>query len=206
MSDEQQQAVVEKPDEQAPPASEETGAQEQQKPDPLEELLAQYDEGVSEPQEQQQTPSEPETVSRDEFEALRRDLTAVDTERDMKEAISAIRGDTGFGKDSFVEAWLDGEARDDPRLAKAWQDRRKDPKGFSKIMSSLAVKYAEEVKSVPDPNVTEDLGAVAAAVRGASKQAPSTEFNYEAEKEKAGKMSDAELEKYKRDLARQAGY
>ena len=71
-----------------------------------------------------------------------------------------------------MEAWLDAQARSDPRLAAAWSQRHANPKQFQKVVTGLSQSFAKKYGKLPDKQATEDREAVTAAVRGASTRAP----------------------------------
>lgn len=191
---EQQQSVADQkqPDEQATPASEDNSARESQD-DELEKLLAEYEEQpkqeeAKQPQSDSQEPSssqlkpeaeQPQTA--EDIEAVKRRLDEQErreAERqfrvDMDETVKTVRGDLdpGFFTDKFVESWIDAEARDDPRLQRAWQTRREDPKRFERVRQELAKRLHDHASKLPDRQPTEDYAAVADAVRRESNKAP----------------------------------
>lgn len=95
-------------------------------------------------------------------------------EADMKETVKSVRGDipADVVSDRLVRAWIDAAAEEDPRLAKAWVNRKKDPAAFTRIVGQLGKNFAKEFSKRPDPAVTEDRAIVANAVRNASGKAP----------------------------------
>ena len=207
-----QQAVVENTEGQVTPAPEGTDAREN---DDLETLLSEYDhnqqnansDGIAE-QTRSATPK-PDPISQEhskESEVLKR-LDAMEAERkaerdaertsddqrrfkaDMATTVEAVRGDldADYFDDNWIESWIDGQAKDDRRLAKAWVDRAQNPKQFQKIVGELGRRFTKKFSSFPDKQATEDKDAVAAAVQGASTKAPEDKpTNYVG-------MSDAEF-------------
>lgn len=132
----------------------------------LETLLAQYDtetkkpEPVSpQPQTQQQQPAQVDPN-------VSRLLSRIDRE-DLGKLVGEVKGDLDFD-DEFVEAWIDTQARKDPRLQRAWLERESNPKAFGQIARELGKSFAKKANRRPDPALSEDREAVAAAVRGAS--------------------------------------
>ena len=109
--------------------------------------------------------------------------------RDMTETVKTVRGelDAEFFDDRFVEAWMDAQAREDPRLAKAWTERHANPKQFSKVVETLGRSFHKKYGKLPDKGATDDREAVSAAVRGASTKAP------EGKAPEFGRMNDAEF-------------
>lgn len=94
--------------------------------------------------------------------------------RDMKATVADVRGDLdpAIFDDQIVQAWIDVQAQNDPRLAQAWVNRHADPKKFEAVKGALGKSFAKKFSKMPDKQVTEDREIVAAAVRGASTRAP----------------------------------
>lgn len=94
--------------------------------------------------------------------------------QDMDKTIKNVRGDLDaeFFDDTFVESWIDAQARQDPRLHQAWLNRQANPKQFQKVVETLGRNFAKKYSKLPDKGVTEDREAVSNAVRGASTKAP----------------------------------
>ena len=113
--------------------------------------------------------------------------------QDMDKTIKSVRGDLDpeHFDDEFVEAWMDAQARRDPRLSNAWRDRRANPKGFQKVVDGLGRTFAKKYGKMPDKGATEDRDAVTAAVRGASTRAP------EGKAPDLGKMTEGEFQAWK---------
>ncbi len=119
--------------------------------------------------------------------------------RDMNDTVATIRGDLDpeVFDGPLIEGWLDSQAKQDPRLAKAWLERHANPKQFAQVTTALAKNFAKKFSKLPDRQVTEDREAVTAAVRGASNRAPENPpANY------AGK-SDAE---FREDVHKKYGF
>lgn len=210
MADEEKQSVADQTDADAEAkAHEADGAQE--KEESLDDLLSQYEQ-----KDEQTSKSEPEqTGDRESSEPDPKDLyqqmqSLVDQQaqerfnRDMSEAIETVRGDLDpeVADDALVRGWLDARASEDRRLANAWAQRHQDPKGFQKVLKRLNRELSQKFSSLPDKKATEDREAVAAAVRGASNQAPESD---DIDADKVAKMSDAEFEKFAQQMARKAG-
>lgn len=171
MSEEQktEQTVVEKTDATAKPPAEEIDARK----DDLDAILAEYDK--ANPPRSDDPKPEPKTDDgtgdlRDEMKALREEMAQREFKADMKNTVKDIRGelDPDAFDDHFMEAWLDGQARRDPRLQKAWLDRHDNPQRFTRIKQELARSFADRFSKLPDRNLTDDAETVAAHVRGAS--------------------------------------
>ena len=169
MSEEtQEQAVIEdQPDEQATPVAEGADAQD----DDLEKILAEFDAG-------DKAETTPEQQGGDDtlkkLQAIEQRLEQQQYQADMNNVVAKVRGDipADVFDDVDVEAWVDAQARREPKLQKAWVNRHKDPKAFDRVVAGLGKKFANKFASLPDPNATEDREAVTQAVRGSSNKAP----------------------------------
>jgi hypothetical protein len=194
-----QQPVVDTADAQAKPVADATDSARKDVDD-LDSLLAEFDQGTKKPD----TVSSPDTKPTLP-DALAQDVQALKSQaqewaqeknkRAIAETVDDIRGDVPkeVFDDEMVEAWLDAQARRDPRLAQAWLQREQNSQKWGKVKAELGRQLAKKAGSLPDRNATDDREAVAAAVRGASAKAavePAPNF---------GAMTDAELRKYNRE-------
>ena len=116
--------------------------------------------------------------------------------RDMDDTVKTIRGelDPEIFDGPLIQGWLDAQAQQDQRLAKAWVDRHANPKQFEQVKTALAKNFAKKFSKLPDAAATEDRAAVTAALRGASTRAP------EGKAPEYGKLSNADFEKEKAKL------
>ena len=110
----------------------------------------------------------------DQVKGLLSETAQVKFRQDMDVTIKNVRGDLDpeFFDDTFVESWMDAQARQDPRLAAAWANRHANPKQFGKVVDTLGRTFVKKYGKLPDKAATEDREAVTAAVRGASTKAP----------------------------------
>lgn len=173
MIEDKEQTATENANEQAPPATEESGAQES--PVDLETALSEYDErpGTTKPEPKPKT----ETDLRDDrLAAVELELSQRTYREDMGKVVNSVRGDFTAGevRDKYIDNWVNAEAQEDPRIAEAWSLRQKDPARFHRVVKGLGQKFALEHANLSnrDEKATGDREAVAAAVQGASKQAP----------------------------------
>lgn len=116
--------------------------------------------------------------------------------QDMGKLVEAVRGDLDpniFDSDT-VEAWIDGQARKDSRLTQAWLNRHNNPQQFERVKVELGKSFAKKFSKLPDRQVTDDVSAVTAAVRGASTRAP------ESKAPDFSKMSPSEFEAAKEKM------
>lgn len=75
----------------------------------------------------------------------------------------------------MARAWIVNEAMTDPALSSAWENRHASPEaaGIAQRQIDRALrKLGKHLRSMPDPNTTEDRNLVTAAVRGASGPPP----------------------------------
>lgn len=182
MSEENKQAVVEKPDAQAKPAAEGADARDD-KGDDLDALLSQYDtetqqkpgaDAASKPEQKQATDSDPVKKLATEVEELRRREADRQYRSDIQPVLQKLRGDIPpeLYDDEDIQDWLDREAKKDTRIAKAWQNRHDDPRTLDKVVDALGKRLSQRFSKLPDKQATDDRDAVAAAIRGASTKAP----------------------------------
>lgn len=146
----------------------------------LDALLAQYDKDVQpadrvETQPDRTLETNPETPTRDpRVDKLIERQIALESQADMDATLKDVRGnlDPQFFDDTIVRAWIDGEAARDPRLARAWVNRKENPKQFEQVKAALGRNFAKKFSRLPDRQATEDRELVTASVRGASTKAP----------------------------------
>lgn len=137
----------------------------------LDTLLAEFNQQTAPKTEPVPPPTQQQTAQPDPL--VQKLYTRFERE-DIGRLVKDVKGDLDED-DDLVEAWVDAQARKDPRLQKAWLEREANPQAFQRISKELGKKFAQRVSKRPDPQVTEDRNAVAAAVRGAStNRAPET--------------------------------
>lgn len=166
--------------------------------DELDKLLAEFEAGGSDDKPSKSAKPDTKTDT-NELDALRRkvdDLEGALREdkvgADLKASIKEVRGDLDADHfdDDFMIAFLDGQARKDPRLREAFAQRNANPKQWGRVLTTLGKQFAGKYGKMPDRQATEDREAVAAAVRGASTKAP------EGKAPDFGRMSDGEYRDY----------
>ena len=101
----------------------------------------------------------------------------------------------GVIPDSMAKGFLIGQAEDDPRLARAFAQRDKDPRTWDKAVQAIAKEFAKPYESLPDTSATEDREAVRAAARSTQIQ-PETELDAES----VSKMDKPEFDSAQRKL------
>lgn len=148
--------------------------------DDLDSLLTQYAEQTGSPT----PPPQDEAVTPDvkalkaEVETLKSQVQQVGQYRfqqDMADTVKSVKGDLDFVDNDMVEAWIDGQARKNEALQKAWLQRDSDPRNWQKIKTELGKRFQSQFSKMPDRAATEDREAVAAAVRGAASTRAPTE-------------------------------
>lgn len=149
--------------------------------DDLDALLSEYDSSTrAPPAPASPAPATPGAADTD-IKALTDEVRGLRTERqkevfrrDMDAMVKDVRGDLNpeLFDDRLVEAWIDGEARADPRLLQVFANRHENPKQFKKVVETLGRSFNKKWSKLPDRGATEDREAVTHAVRGASTHAP----------------------------------
>lgn len=207
MSEANTQPVVEKTEAPAVQGAEVNNSARNDAGDDLDKALSEFDEQQPKPVTQA-TSTQPEqkagaTNDQRAQEAPHNGrLSAIEKrffKQDMDATIKQVRGDMDpdLFDDSLVEAWINGEAKKDQRLATAWVNRDSNPAAFKKVVETLGRNFAKKYAKLPDAKATEDREIVAAAVRGASTKAP------EGKTPNFGGMSNAE---YREAHKREYGY
>lgn len=172
--------------------------------DDLDTLLKEFDQHEPKPAASSTTKPEPgqepdlkSLASKVEsIDGFMREQNAQTFKRDMKQTVADVRGDLdpNIFDEPLVQAWIDVQAQNDPRLAQAWVNRHAEPKKFEAVKAALGKNFAKKFSKMPDKQVTEDREIVAAAVRGASTRAPEakapnyaalSDNDFQAEKDKA---------------------
>lgn len=164
----------------------------------LDGLLNEFDTQTKPATQPQPEPAKPAPTEVVDTEA-RRELAEWKFEREIQPVVKTIRGDIPqeVFSDNEIRWWLDGQAKEDPRLQQAWLNRKANPAAWSKVEKAISAKLAKKFHKLPDPNATEDVEAVTAAVRGASRTAPADP------PPKFGSMSNAE---YRKTVKEKYGY
>lgn len=158
------------------PGAEETSAQSQATD--LDSLLNEFQEKTAKsdtspaPKPQPTADVSPDVTRR--VELLEKTLADERSAQALKPVIEKIRGDIPreILSDEEVLDLIDGRARRDTRLQRAWLNRANDPNAWNKIEKALGSELSKKFSKLPDPDATGDREAVTAAVRGASHKAP----------------------------------
>lgn len=195
MSEETTQTVVDETKVPAQPGTEVSGARNDGTD--LDTLLAEFDQGTKKPE-----PVSPPPVTQTQQPAQQTDpnllrLVSRIDRQDIASLVKDVKGDLDYD-DDLVEAWIDTQARRDPRLQRAWLERDANPQAFGRIAKELGKSFAKRAAKRPDPALTEDREAVVAAVRGAS-----TQRVPESPPVKLGNLSNAD---YRKQVREQFGF
>jgi hypothetical protein len=172
-----------------------TGSSAQDDVDPLDKLLAEYDQSTKPaatltPPETKPAPQpaiDPEFANR----MARVEKRLLD--EDIAGVVKNVAGDLKIPA-KFVRGWLNEMASERPEIDRAFQNKAKDPTTWARIEKSLNRELAKDYtrSDTIDENATVDREAVTAAIRGASAKVaaePAPDF---------GRMSDGELREYNR--------
>ena len=169
----------------------------------LDELLTEFN-----PQPTPQQQPQPQTSQPTEMDEVVDFVREVKTERQQKDLDDGISGavetmmkDESLSKldTTVVEGFLHGRAFKDKNFQKAFETRKDNPAAWNKAVSD-ATKDMSKKMSGPDEQITSDLAAATAAVRGTSNTTPSTDSNVKSSAE-LNTMSDADFESYKKERA-----
>jgi hypothetical protein len=204
------QTATENANDPAKPGSEATNGAPADTNDDLETALNEYDaanEGSSNGQTQTTTPAGTETAEQRlaRLEKQEADRQRSEAERvykaDLASAVASIRGEFTADEvaDETIEAWLEGRARNDPRVAQAWMKRGNDTAKYKRVLNALQNEFAQKharLRNV-DRDTTETTVVVADAVRRASNKAP------EGKAPDFTKLSDAE---YREKVRKEYGF
>ncbi len=160
--------------------------------DDIEELLRQFEEGTTQPQQTEQigeTAAERDRAFAEnlrahteglQLDSRRQELHAYEQqlalERDQKDALAAfetIRGNlpAEMFDDRMLDAWVNARAASDLAIQQAWQNRVADPRTYERTLNRLAVEFGEKFRRY-EPESEVDHAAVAQAVRGAGGTVP----------------------------------
>ena len=165
---ENEETVVETTQEASQTTSE---VKDAQVPD-LDSILSEFDKEFDKSFKGQVTPDpEQNEVSelRKTVELLVHQTSSGDIDKSV-DFISSQMGSEATVPKKVIKAMLNSMAVDDPRLRNAFDQRHADPARWNKVLKSAAKSIQKEFSGLPDRKLTEDRDAVAAVVRGASKQ------------------------------------
>jgi len=158
--------------------------------DPLDSLLSEWDDTAAEtPQPTPTTEPTPDPM----VQELYRDLI----ENDLSKAVDTVYSDlehlSSRPNQSMIRDWMEGRATKDPRLNKAFTERRRNPTGWAKVVSQLSGELAKQFETQPETNT--DIESATAFVRGSSTRAtPEPEVT----KQDLDRMTDQEFNAYQR--------
>lgn len=170
----------------------------------LDELLADFgldsksDEATN---KQSETRSDVKDDLQDVVSYVRSEIETKQQERDSSDlasAVESVKGDLDIDPE-LVEGWLNARASKDKRLTQLWENRGSDPARWNKAVEALGRDFAKVMGSKPNSEISEDVEAVAAAVRGASTKNPEPTDDIP---DNVEQMSGAEFEKWVKSLSK----
>lgn len=171
MTTDVKQAVVDETDTKPKAGSEVESARSDG--DELDKLLAEFDQQtkpapVTQP-EAKPTPKDTEPVIPDRIRKLEDRLF----QEDLNETVTNIVGDLKIPRRAAM-GWLDQMARENPAIGQAFLNKSTNPQAWKRLEKVLSKEIEKEFSALSpvDREVTEDVAAVAAAVRGASTRVP----------------------------------
>ena len=103
-------------------------------------------------------------------------------------------------KPGRLRAVIESEAREDPRIARAWINRHQNPKKWQSVCTSIGKKFAGEISGTVDTEATAGREAARALARGTP--ARNTLPDGHMADADIANMSDAEFDVYEAQLAR----
>lgn len=118
---------------------------------------------------------------------------------DMDKSVSTMREIVGEGTDNAVlEAYLEGEAKRDSRIATAFQARYDNPAGWENVVKAVGKKLADGLNKQPDSGLQDSLDAVRANTNVKSNNGPDDD---QYSMSKLNQMTDWELNKAIKEYA-----
>lgn len=120
------------------------------------------------------TPAKADTAEDPRLSVLEQTIESLQRKEARKEldvVLSRIKGSTDI-EPEVLEAYIEGQARKNPDLQRAYVNRGNNPAAWAKVEARLAKDVAERFGVRVDRPVTEARDAIAAAVRGSSSTAP----------------------------------
>lgn len=176
---EEKQTAVEDTESEATPSPEEndtSDAQGEETRDYVAEALKEWDEGATVAVPEQNVNTNENVLPEPDLHSELHKIQMRDLRRDLNDLVTNVRGDlpADVFEDVDVESWLDAQARRNPALQKAWENRHEAPAKFKSVVSGLQREFAKKNRKFLgiDDKATEDKELVAHAVRGGSKPAP----------------------------------
>ena len=163
----------------------------------LDSILKEYDDQEAKPAPQPQKQPDDDVAYLKQFVEQQR---VKEVQSAVSEAANSVKKAAGEAAnhipDYLIEDALHGEARRNPRIEKAFEDRFNNPQGWNKVVEALGKKIAKDLTPT-DRKATESWDAVESAVHSSS-----TSQNTETAPPDFGKMSDAEFNKWKSENLR----
>lgn len=172
-------------------AGEQVGAQ-----DELDSILAQYDEANKPQGEPKQQPNNEVNELLAYFREEKQTREKQEMKSAISEAVSAVKKQAEATiPDRLVRGFLHDLAVEDPRINKAFSERKSNPEVWNQVLKSAAKQLQKELQDLPDANLSKDRDLVTAAVRSASTAKPTPD-----EAPDFSKMNKSQLDSYLRNL------
>lgn len=178
-------------------AATKSGSDPAEKPKSLNDLLDEWD--TSGKKSANSGKSGDEVAAR--LAALERRIASDSYDKEMSSVVETLKGDLDV--DEFVvEAWINKQANDDPRLLELYEARDENPKKWREAIKALRPEFESYAKSRILTKSGNDDRGVGAAVR-ASKNSPNT-VDLSDDGSDIASMSDAEFSLKKAEVFRLA--
>lgn len=163
----------------------------------LDSILSQYD------QEFDQDTKPPEQKPDDQVKYLQEQITHL-SQKEVNADIDKAASDISEMLDApvkpsrrIIKGFLNESAAEDPRIARAFQNRHRDPSSWSKILKGVAGNIEKEFDTV-DQDLTESKNALTAAVQGKSQTSKSDDDDQKFMDRFFKACTDRQFEEYKR--------
>lgn len=159
----------------------------------LEALLSEYEQET----QVEQQPTEPDPVDPDRLnqvltfvESQQKEVLTKQVNADIQSSVETIKEGMEIPlPDKIVRGYLETMAAEDDRIAQAFQQRDKNPAGWTNVLKAVQKEISKEFESLPDQKLTSDREAVAAAVRSAATKTQPTD-DFDASKVRSMSMGD----------------
>jgi len=166
----------------------------------LDELLSQFDDNSGDNQTQQAQAVQPTQTSQDGSSASGKDAIAEQLyQADLNNLMDEIRGDLDPEKydDTFMEAFITSQAKKNPNLHKAWDERHTNRGAFKKVTNALREQFGRNyVPTNVDPKASENAALVADAVKNGGNSTKQVESAVDYKGMTDGQFSNDVFNKY----------
>jgi len=163
----------------------------------LDELLSEFEVNPPEPEK----PQKPDPDIAERLAALE----AVEAQRSYKAgiegAVQSLKADEFVGKftDRAVNGFLHALAADNPKFRQSWEQRGQSPDAWRQSLSWAKKEFRKDFR-LPDDQLTSDIEAAQASVRGMSNEPPGPDKPAMPSPSELGMMSDADFKRLKQKM------